>query len=127
MSANIDICALSEVRREATGNVVEKNYTIYWSDGTKKVAGVDFAISNSLSNVTFGLTLVSDRVMCLRLELTSGEYLKLVSVYGPTMQRPQEEKELFYSQLNTIVDSTKDDHLIFLGDINALVGSDSEL
>ena len=54
--------------------------------------------------------------MCLRLELTSGEYLKLVSVYGPTMQRPQEVKELFYDQLTIIADSTKEDNLIFLGD-----------
>ena len=126
-SANIDICALSEVRRESTGNVVEKDYTIYWSGGTKKEAGVGFAISNVLSNVTLNITPISDRIMCLRLELTSGEYLKLVSVYGPTMQRPQEEKELFYSQLNSVVNSTKDDHLIFLGDFNARVGSDHEL
>lgn len=126
-SANIDICALSEVRREGTGNIVEKDYTIYWSGGTKKEAGVGFAISNSLSNVTLDLTPVSDRVMCLRLELATGEYLKLVSVYGPTMQRPQEEKELFYDQLTTIADSTKEDHLIFLGDFNARVGSDWKL
>ena len=81
--------------REGTGNIVENDYTIYWSGGARKEAGVGFAISNSLSNVTLDLKPISDRLMCLRLQLTSGEYLKLVSVSGPNMQRSQEEKELF--------------------------------
>ena len=34
--------------------------------------------------------------MVLRLQLKSGEFLKLMSVYGPTMQRSDEEKEHFY-------------------------------
>ena len=50
--ANIDICALSEVRREGTGNIVERDHTIHWSGGNKKCADVGFAVSNRLSNVT---------------------------------------------------------------------------
>ena len=81
-TANIDICALSEVRREGTGNIVERDHTIHWSG-----AGVGFAVSNRLSNVTLELKPVSERIMVLRLHLKSGKFLKLVSVYGPTMQR----------------------------------------
>ena len=52
-SENIDICALSEVRRERTGNIIEKYHTIYWSGGDTKEAGVGFAISNRLiKNIT---------------------------------------------------------------------------
>ena len=46
VSSNIDICALSEVRRERTGNIIEKDHTIYWSGGDTKEADVGFAISN---------------------------------------------------------------------------------
>ena len=66
-TANIDICALSEVRREGTGNIVERDHTIHWSGGNKKEAGVGFAVSNRLSNVTLDLKPVSERIMVLRL------------------------------------------------------------
>jgi len=61
-SANINIYAISEVRREGTGNIVKKDFTIYSSGGTKKEAGIGFAISNSLLNVSLDLTPLSD--MC---------------------------------------------------------------
>ena len=126
-TANIDICALSEVRREGTGNIVERDHTIHWSGGNKKEAGVGFAVSNRLSNVTLDLKPVSERIMVLRLHLKSGEFLKLVSVYGPTMQRSDEEKEHFYESLNAVVNTDKQDRIIVLGDLNARVGSDWEL
>ena len=125
--AHIDICALSEVRREGTGNLIEKEYTFYWSGGDKKEAGVGFAVSNSLSSVHLDISNISDRLMTLRIQLKSGNHLKLVSVYAPTMQRSQEEKEIFYSQLLNATKSNSDDHLIILGDFNARVGCDWNL
>ena len=47
-----------------------------------------------------------------------------MSVYAPTMQRTEEEKELFYQSLSDILRSDRDDHYIILGDFNARVGSD---
>ena len=44
-SANIDICALSEVRRPGSGNIVERSHTIFWSGSEAKAVGVGFAIS----------------------------------------------------------------------------------
>ncbi|XP_066915923.1 craniofacial development protein 2-like [Clytia hemisphaerica] len=125
--ANIDICALSEVRREGQGNLVERDYTIYWSGGTKKEAGVGFAISNKLSSFEMTTVPISDRLMVLRIRLHSGKYLKLVSVYAPTMQRTQEEKELFYQSLTDVLRSDRDDLYLILGDFNARVGSDWQL
>ena len=69
---------------------------------------------------------ISDRLMVLRIQLHS-EFLKLVSVYAPTMQRSQEEKELFYQCLTNVLRTERDDLLIILGDFNARVGSDWEL
>ena len=125
--ANIDICALSEVRREGQGNLVERDYTIYWSGGTKKEAGVGFAISNKLSSFVMTTVPISDMLMVSRIQPHFRKYLKLVSVYAPTMQRSQEEKELFYQSLTDILRSERDDLLIILGDFNAGVGSDWEL
>ena len=50
--AEIDICALTEVRRPNSGNIVEKSRTIFWSGGQGKNAGVGFAVSNKLENIT---------------------------------------------------------------------------
>ena len=125
--AEIDICALSEVRRPGSGNIVERSHTIYWSGGSKKEAGVGFAISNKLSNLGLTLMPISDRLMFLRVQLKCGKFLKLISVYAPTMQRTQEEKEQFYEQLSNTINMNKEDYLIILGDVNARVGSDWRL
>lgn len=97
--AKARISALSEVTREGTGNIFEKVFTIYWSGGLKKEAGVGFAVSNKLANSAIIPLPISDRLMMLRVELQSGAFLKLISVYRPTMQHSQEEKEHFYESL----------------------------
>lgn len=51
-------------------------------------------------------------------------YLLLISVYGPTIQRTQEEKEQFYEQLGGVLDNAGNDSVIVLGDLNARVGKD---
>jgi len=97
-SANIDICALSEVRREWTGNIVEKDFTIYWSSGTRIEAAVGF--SNNLLNVSLDLTPLSDSVMCLRLQLSSREYLNLISVYSPIHATSSRRERTFIQPIN---------------------------
>ena len=123
--ASIDICALSEVRRPGTGNLVEKSHTIFWSGGDKKQAGVGFAIRNELLNqYDLNPTPRNDRISTLRIKLKENSHILLVSVYGPTMQRTQEEKEQFYEQLGDVLDDARNDSIIVLGDLNARVGKD---
>ena len=80
------------------------------SDGLKKEAGMGFAVLNKL--------------MMLRVELQAGAFLKLISVYGPTMQRSQEEKEHFYESLTQTLSSNRDDTTVIRGDVNARVGGE---
>ena len=122
--ADVDICALSEVRRPGTGNVKERSHTIYWSGGKDKTAGVGFAVSNKFSHIN--PVPISDRIMTARVELKNNVHLTLISVYGPTMQRPELEKEQFYEQLGECITSAKGDAVIVLGDFNARVGKDWE-
>ena len=54
------------------------------------------------------------------------KYIKLtiIHTYAPTLDAEDEDKELFYEQLQSIVEKVnKDDHLTITGDINAKVGS----
>ena len=60
----------------------------------------------------------------MRIQLKGGDNLTLISVYTPTMQRPQEEKEQFYKMLGSCVSAAEMDSVIILGDFNARVGLD---
>ena len=56
-------------------------------------------------------------------------YVKLliIQVYAPTNEANVEDKDNFYEQLQTVVDSVhKHDMLIVMGDLNAKVGEDNE-
>ena len=56
------------------------------------------------------------------------KFLTLVSVYAPTMTNPEETKDKFYEELNSIILNTpKSDKLMLLGDFNARVGSDNKI
>ncbi|XP_071484609.1 uncharacterized protein [Diadema antillarum] len=64
--------------------------------------------------------------MTAHVELKNNVHLTLISVYGPTMQRPELENEQFYEQLGECITSAKEDGIIVLGDFNARVGKDWE-
>ena len=123
-NANNDICAVSEVRRTGSGNIIERSHTIFWSGNEEKTAGVCFAISNKLAAQGINPVPINDRLMTVQIQLRKGERLTLISVYTPTIQRTQEEKENFYEKLGNCVAATKDDFVIILGDLNARVGKD---
>ena len=53
-------------------------------------------------------------------------YLSLVSVYAPTYNSPQEQKDVFYDDLCCTINSvSENDILIVLGNFNARVGAGS--
>ena len=120
--AVIEICALTEVRRPKSGNIVEKSHTIFWSGGQDKNACVGFAVSNKLENIT--PQPINDRLITCRIDLQNGNFLILVSAYTPTMQRTVEEKELFYENLGECMRRAKDDSIFILGDFNPRVCDD---
>ena len=69
---------------------------------------------------------VNDRIMKLRIPLSAGRFLTLVSVYAPTLVSPEEKIASFYHALRSVVSSVPNSEmLVVLGDLNARVGSDS--
>ena len=128
----IDIAALSETRFLDKGQLVEEKagYTIFWSGRTKgRKSGVAFAVKTDLVSRLESLPQgINDRIMTMRLPLHDKNHATLISIYAPTMTNPDENKELFYQQLDeTIRKVPKEDKLIILGDFNARVGASSDL
>ncbi|XP_062499225.1 craniofacial development protein 2-like [Corticium candelabrum] len=127
---DIDIVALSETHLLDEGKLEEvgTGYTFFWkgrpSNATRQ-SGVGFAVKSSfvgsLDNLPRG---INDRLMTLRLPLSGGQFLTLVSSYAPTMNAFEEMKEKFYDDLRNIIGAVpKKDKLLVLGDFNARVGS----
>ena len=128
---NLHIVALSETRFADEGEITEKKagYTFFWSgrkEEEKREAGVGFAIKSSLINKLASPPKgINDRLMTVRLPLTDKKFVTLISAYAPTMTNPDENKEKFYEDLVSTIESVPiSDKLIVLGDFNARVGQD---
>ncbi|XP_069977707.1 craniofacial development protein 2-like [Penaeus vannamei] len=130
---NIDIAALSETRLAGEDELCERGtgYTFFWSGRgpeERREAGVGFAVKTSMVGKLAGPPKgVNDRLMTMRLPLSHGQkFATIVSAYAPTMTNPDETKDKFYEDLNTVITAVPHaDKLIILGDCNARVGCDS--
>jgi len=127
---NIDIAALQETRLAEEGQLTEDKggYTFFWSgrsSAERREAGVGFAIkTNLLKNLKSLPKGINDRLMTMQIP-TGKKQTTLISAYGPTMTNPDEAKDKFYQELDTLISNVpKGDKLFILGDFNARVGTD---
>ena len=127
LKLNVDIAALQETRLASDGTLREKDYTFFWQGKNPeepRIHGVGFAVKNRLLPSITPPTGGSERLLSLQL-LTSSGPLKLICAYAPTLLASDEEKSLFYDELNTTIAATPpSDGLFILGDFNARVGAD---
>ena len=129
----VEIAALSEtcLAEEGLLKEVGAGYT-FFSSGCKKEerleAGVGFAIKSHLVSKLSGLPKgISYRLMTRGLPLSGKRHATIVSAYAPTMTNPDEVKEKFYDDLESVISATpRTDKLILLGDFNARVGTDHQ-
>ena len=91
----------------------------------RREAGVGFAIKSHLvSNLSGVPKGINDRLMTLRLPLSGKRHATIVSAYAPTMTNPDEVKDKFYDDLDSVISAaTWIDKLILLGDFSARVGT----
>ena len=65
--------------------------------------------------------------MTLRLPLSGKKHATIVSAYALTMTNPDEVKDKFYDDLDSVISAApRTDKLILLGDFNARVGTDHQ-
>ena len=131
----VKIAALSETRLAEEGLLKEvgAGCTFFWSGRKKEERrGVGFAIKSHLVSKLSGLPKgindrINDRLMTLRLLLFGKRHATIVSAYAPTMTNPDEVKDKFYDDLDSVISAApRTDKLILLGDFNARVGTDHQ-
>ena len=73
------------------------------------------------------LYITGDHLMKLRLPLSGKRHATILSAYAPTMTNPDEVKDKFYDNLDSVISAApQTDKLILLGDFNARVGTDHQ-
>ena len=129
----VEIAAQRETRlaEEWLLKEVGAGYTFFWSGRKKeerREAGVGFAIKSHLVSIFSGLPKgINDRLMTLRLPLSGKRHVTIVSAYASTMTNPDEVKDKFYNDLNSVISAApRTGKLILLGDFNARVGTDHQ-
>ena len=129
---DVDVAALSETRLAGTGTIEEVGfgYTFFWQGGDvnePRTHRVGFAVKTTLAKKYRILsTHINKRLMSIRVPLSSGNHLSLISAYAPTLTSTDDQKEAFYDQLRqTTLRVLASDKLAVLGDFNACVGRES--
>jgi hypothetical protein len=91
-------------------------------------AGVGFAIKTTLVPMLASLPEgLNDRLMKMQLPLRHKANATLISAYARTMTNPDEIKDKFYEELDSLISSVpQSEKLIVLGYFNARVGTDHQ-
>ncbi|KAJ2950085.1 hypothetical protein O0L34_g11426 [Tuta absoluta] len=128
---DVDVAALSETHLADEGELVEDGggYTFFWkgtSASEPRRSGVGFAIKNHLLKRLQECPVhISDRITTLRLHLDKDNYLNVISVYAPTLDKSDDIKDKFYEEVSQCLDSINArEQILLLGDFNARVGRD---
>lgn len=103
------VAALSETHIAVEGELVERGgeYTFFWKGlaafETRR-SGVQFAIKNRLvvNQLQECQVHISDRVPTLRLHLDTNNFLSVVSVYAPIMDKPNNLRISFMKSFQNV-------------------------
>ena len=101
----MDIEGISETRRHGSGETSSKGFTYYWSGMSNghHVKGVAIGISSRLQPFVVEATPVGECMVQLRLKDILG-FISVVVVYAPNKVCKTEEKEIFYTKLESLLD-----------------------
>ena len=124
-NVNWDIVGISEVHRkgEKLVQLQESNHLFYHKGKENgKFGGVGFLINQKLAGNILKFSSVSDRIAWIEIKLSKRYSLKVIQVYAPTSQCPDEEIESFYDDIGQVMDQENTKYTLLIGDFNAKVG-----
>ncbi|XP_068214053.1 craniofacial development protein 2-like [Palaemon carinicauda] len=94
-----------------------------------RIYGVGFAIrSQMVQQHNLAPKAISECLMTVRIPITRDRHLTLISVYASTITSTDDDKAIFYTQLDRTIQAVlANDKLVVLGDFHARVGKDYRL
>ena len=116
------ITLMQEVRRPGTGVLEVDGYKLYYS-GKKNRAEQGVAILVARDVVVKDVQYVSPRIMSMQ-AVVNNLRLNIVSVYSPTNEAKESQKDLFWRDFRNHVNTLNKSHKTIIGgDFNSTVGS----
>ena len=123
----IDIAILQETHLTESRCLRESDYILFWQGKKKEDVhkhGICFAVRNTLLDKVQLWGTATECLISLQLNTTDGP-VNLLS--APTLMAPDDIKDDFYSQLDTIVKVfPQQEDLVILGNFNTCIGSDNK-
>ena len=125
MERRLDVLGLCETHLDGHGQrTLHNNYVLIYSGGANRRHGVGIMLAPKLADRVDGTNFKSERVLNITLKLKSRN-VSIIQIYVPQQGRPNNEKEAFYDELQSVVDVSKySENLIIIGDWNEHVGTD---
>lgn len=122
---NWDIIGVSEVRQRGESLRTLKTGHLYYNKGneTQSVGGVGFFVHKKHTKNIICTSSISSRVAYLILKLNDRYKLKIIQVYAPTTDHPDDEVELFYEEISMAFNESPTHFNILCGDFNAKMGT----
>lgn len=124
---NVDIVGLQEIRWPGSGNLKSENMTVFFSgkNNGKHDNGVGFVIKSSVLRLVKKFELINDRICYIVLTGKTFD-TGIVNCYAPTKTADCELKDLFYDDLDRVLDNIPRESIkIVVGDFNAQVGREN--
>lgn len=125
----VDICCLQEtkVRDESDETIIDIRVILI--PGKCRHYGLGFAMNKRSSQGLIKFNVINDRIAVATFRLSGRKELKIVNVYGPTLERSTkspEERESFYEQLESEVRKIGDGTSYYISaDFNSKLGLSS--
>ena len=114
---NINILAISEIRRTGMGEFKSDDHYIYYcGQESLRRNGVAIIVNNRVRNAVLARNLKKDRMISVRFQ-DKPFSITVIQVYAPTSNAEEAEVEWFYEDLKGLLDLTpKKDVLFIIGD-----------
>ena len=121
---NVGILGISELKWTGMGEFNSDDHYIYYcGQESLRRNGVAIMVNKRLRNAVLGCSLKNNRVISVHLQGKPFN-ITVIQVYAPTSNTEEAEAEMFYEDLQDLLELTpKKDILFVIGDWNAKVGS----
>ena len=121
---NIDILGISELKWTGMGEFNSDDHYIYYCrQESLRRNGVAITVNRKVRNAVFGCNLKNDRMISVHFQGKPFN-ITVIQVYVPTSNFEAAEVELFYEDLQDLLELTPKKYILFIiGDWNAKVES----